>query len=67
MSWENTLAGSLLLSRHGVETLLLTDILANDSDSLNYIRYRPNMTYTRDLATVFASAPAGASPLAPRR
>ncbi|MEM7114479.1 MAG: arginine deiminase family protein [Chloroflexota bacterium] len=43
------------LENHGVETLLLTDILANDDDSLNYIRYRPNMTYTRDLATVFAS------------
>lgn len=43
------------LQRHGVETLLLTDILANDDDSLNYIRYRPNMTYTRDLATVYRS------------
>ncbi len=40
---------------HGVETLLLTDILADDDDSLNYIRYRPNMTYTRDLAVMFNS------------
>ncbi len=44
-----------LLESHGVETLLLTDILVNDADSLNYMRYRPNMTYTRDLATVFSS------------
>ena len=41
--------------RHGVETLLLTDILADDDDALGYIRHRPNMTYTRDLATVFKS------------
>ena len=45
----------LLLQSHGVETLLLTDILADDEDSLNYIAHRPNMTYTRDLAAVFAS------------
>jgi N-dimethylarginine dimethylaminohydrolase len=44
-----------LLQTHGVETLLLTDILANDADALNYIAHRPNMTYTRDLAAVFAS------------
>ncbi len=43
-----------LLENHGVETILLTDVLANDADSLNYIRHRPNMTYTRDLATVFS-------------
>lgn len=41
------------LQGHGVETVLLTDVLAQDADSLNYIRYRPNMTYTRDLATMF--------------
>jgi arginine deiminase len=44
-----------LLQSHGVETLLLTDVLAGDEDSLNYIAHRPNMTYTRDLAAVFAS------------
>lgn len=44
-----------LLQGHGVETLLLTEVLAGDEDSLNYIAHRPNMTYTRDLAAVFAS------------
>ena len=39
---------------HGVETLLLTDVLADDADALDYMRHRPNMTYTRDLATVFS-------------
>jgi N-dimethylarginine dimethylaminohydrolase len=39
--------------QHDVETLLLTEILADDDDALGYIRHRPNMTYTRDLATVF--------------
>jgi arginine deiminase len=38
---------------HGVEVVYLTDILADDSDSLRYISHRPNMTYTRDLARVF--------------
>ena len=47
---------------HGVETLLLTDILARDDDALGYIRHRPNMTYTRDLATVF---PGGAVLMGP--
>lgn len=41
------------LQSHGVETVMLTEVLADDEDSLNYIRYRPNMTYTRDLATMF--------------
>ncbi len=39
---------------HDVETLLLTDILRGDEDSLGYIARRPNMTYTRDLAVVFS-------------
>ncbi len=38
---------------HGVEPVFLTDVLKNDEDSLNYIKHRPNMTYTRDLAAVF--------------
>jgi arginine deiminase len=42
-----------LFRSHGVETLLLTDLLAGDDDSLAYIAHRPNMTYTRDLAAVF--------------
>ncbi|MCB0000540.1 MAG: hypothetical protein KDE56_32465, partial [Anaerolineales bacterium] len=29
------------LQSHGVETVMLTDVLADDEDSLNYIRYRP--------------------------
>jgi N-dimethylarginine dimethylaminohydrolase len=43
-----------LFRSHGVETLLLTDVLTGDDDSLGYIAHRPNMTYTRDLATVFS-------------
>ena len=43
-----------LFRSHGVETLLLTDVLAGDEDSLGYIARRPNMTYTRDLAAVFS-------------
>ena len=38
---------------HGVETLLLRDLLAADDDAVRYIDHRPNMTYTRDLAAVF--------------
>jgi N-dimethylarginine dimethylaminohydrolase len=43
-----------LFQSHGVDTLLLRDILAHDDDALSYIDHRPNMTYTRDLATVFS-------------
>ncbi len=43
-----------LFQSHGVDTLLLRDILAHDEDALSYIGHRPNMTYTRDLAVVFA-------------
>jgi arginine deiminase len=39
---------------HGVEILLLRDVLAHDDDALAYLDHRPNMTYTRDLATVFS-------------
>ncbi len=39
---------------HGVETLLLTDILKDDADSIGYMSRRPNMTYTRDLARVLS-------------
>lgn len=42
------------LQSHGVETLLLRDILAHDEDALSYMDHRPNMTYTRDLAAVFS-------------
>lgn len=43
-----------LLQAHGAETLLLSDVLQNDKDSLAYMACRPNMTYTRDLAAVFS-------------
>ncbi len=39
---------------HGVETLLLREVLAGDQDALAYMDHRPNMTYTRDLAAVFS-------------
>lgn len=38
---------------HGVDPVFLTDVLKNDEDSLNFIKHRPNMTYTRDLAATF--------------
>ena len=44
-----------LFQSHGVETVLLTDVLKSDDDAMSYIRHRPNMTYTRDLASVFNS------------
>jgi N-dimethylarginine dimethylaminohydrolase len=44
-----------LFQDHGTEVLFLTDVLKEDRDSLNYIQLRPNMTYTRDLATVFGN------------
>lgn len=44
-----------LFRAHGVETLLLGDVLAGDDDAAGYMRQRPNLTYTRDLASVFAS------------
>ncbi|MCB0060818.1 MAG: hypothetical protein KDE19_01840 [Caldilineaceae bacterium] len=42
-----------LLQSHGVETLLLTEVLKDDADAIGFINHRPNMTYTRDLAAVF--------------
>ena len=42
-----------LFHDHGVETLLLTEVLADDDDAIGFIKHRPNMTYTRDLAAVF--------------
>jgi N-dimethylarginine dimethylaminohydrolase len=43
-----------LFRDQGTEVLLLRDVLAGDDDSLGYIDHRPNMTYTRDLASVFS-------------
>lgn len=43
-----------LFQAHGVETLMLTDVLKEDEDALGYIGHRPNMMYTRDLAVVFS-------------
>lgn len=42
-------------TRHGVDVVLLTDVLAHDREALEYVARRPNMTYTRDLARVFVS------------
>ena len=42
-----------LFQKHGVETLLLREVLQYDDDALSYMDLRPNITYTRDLATVF--------------
>ena len=43
-----------LFQAHGVETLLLSEILKEDEDALFYMARRPNVTYTRDLAVVLA-------------
>jgi N-dimethylarginine dimethylaminohydrolase len=43
-----------LFQAHGVETLLLAEILKEDEDALFYMARRPNVTYTRDLAVVFS-------------
>jgi len=51
-----------LFQAHGVETLLLSDILKEDDDAIGYMARRPNMTYTRDLAVVF---PRGAVLMSP--
>lgn len=51
-----------LFQAHGAETLMLTDVLKDDADALSYIAHRPNMTYTRDLASVFASGAVLMSP-----
>jgi arginine deiminase len=42
-------------ANHGVEVVLLSDVLASDQDALDYMARRPNMTYTRDLASVLAT------------
>lgn len=51
-----------LFVEHGVEPVLLTDVLKNDEDALRYIALRPNVTYTRDLAAVFTSGAVLMSP-----
>lgn len=43
-----------LFREQGVEILLLREILKDDEDAIGYIDHRPNITYTRDLATVFS-------------
>lgn len=51
-----------LFVQHNVEPVMLTDVLKNDADALRYIEHRPNITYTRDLAAVFASGAVLMSP-----
>jgi N-dimethylarginine dimethylaminohydrolase len=51
-----------LFQAHGVDTLLLSEILKDDDDAVGYMARRPNMTYTRDLAVVF---PRGAVLMSP--
>lgn len=52
VSEYDTMAG--LFQAHGVDTVMLTDVLKDDDDALSYIAHRPNMTYTRDLASIFS-------------
>ena len=51
------------LRAQGAKMHDLRDLLADDSEALAYLDRRPNMTYTRDLATVFRS---GAVLMGPR-
>jgi arginine deiminase len=37
----------------GVEIIFLTDVLRNHGEALRYISRRPNLTYMRDMATVY--------------
>ena len=37
----------------GVEIVFLTDVLKNHAEALRYISRRPNLTYMRDMATVY--------------
>jgi arginine deiminase len=37
----------------GVEIIFLTDVLRNHAEALRYISRRPNLTYMRDMATVY--------------
>jgi N-dimethylarginine dimethylaminohydrolase len=47
----------------GVEIVLLTDVLKNDTDALRYIARRPNLTYMRDMATVYNTGAVVMNPL----
>lgn len=51
-----------LLQSHGVEAVMLSDVLAEDDDAMMVLSRRPNMTYTRDLAATFASGAVLMSP-----
>ena len=51
-----------LFRNHGVDVVLLREVLASDADSVRYIDQRPNMTYTRDLAVVFQNGAVLMSP-----
>ncbi|HJO37078.1 MAG: arginine deiminase family protein [Vicinamibacterales bacterium] len=46
----------------GVDTVFLSDVLAADDDAIATLNRRPNVTYTRDLAAVFASGAVLMSP-----
>jgi arginine deiminase len=46
----------------GVEAVLVREVLADDCEMMDYLDRRPNMTYTRDLATVFRSGAVLMSP-----
>jgi arginine deiminase len=50
------------IANEGVEIVFLTDVLKTDSECLDYISRRPNLTYTRDMAIVFDRGAAVANP-----
>ncbi|MEK7449901.1 MAG: arginine deiminase family protein [Planctomycetota bacterium] len=44
-----------LVAKNGAEPVLIEEVLAEDAESLAYIRRRPNMIYTRDLGMMVGS------------
>lgn len=51
-----------VIESHAVEVVLLGDVLRDDAEARGYMQHRPNLTYTRDLAAVFASGAVLMSP-----
>ena len=48
---------------HGVEIVFLTEVLKGNSAALRYIARRPNLTYMRDMATVYHAGAVVMNPL----
>lgn len=51
------------LAADGVEIIFLTEVLGKNTEALNYIARRPNLVFTRDMATVYAEGAVIMDPL----